>query len=222
MIPVMDEATRQLVFADRSRTQQVRNASGGTTHLRWSGNIAPDVEIQIKERLTVLDGIRTIKSRKPAKVNEARAKLALEHRGILALALPDADDAVVRSRTWVTRIYYVSMGGEVLCFETAKMGAGPAQTLCSAHQGRQGLAPEQPAAPATAKRGAKRTAPVYIEIGANGSDALDAECFDVKADAKGGIHFRPLKHGARFITLPSQSSEPVQTTCEVDVLDEAA
>lgn len=98
---------------------------------------------------------------------------ALERRGDKNLAKPDH---ATRGRVGV-RIYYVSAGGETLCFDAGPMGPDGAWSLASQHR------------------------PVSNFMGGEMSrtDALDAEVI-----AWSEREQRAPRHGARRVVLPSQ------------------
>ena len=91
----------------------------GNTTIRWGAGVAQDV------RDATLAKMQAIKPSRPrrTRVNHELARKQAESRGAAVLARTDAPEAHERANLWI-RVYYRSMGGEILAFEHGPLRSG--------------------------------------------------------------------------------------------------
>lgn len=68
-----------------------------------------------------MDSIKPTRAKRP--ISHARARAAAEARGAAAILKPDATEPHERASMWI-RVYYRSVGGELLAFEHGPMRSG--------------------------------------------------------------------------------------------------
>ena len=181
------------VSAEVPLLERVRTATGGQVEIRWYGQhgVGPaggSPHTSEEQRTELRDAIAALRTRRqqPARPNHDRARAEAERHGADVLAKPD--DVHASRVPWTVRIYYRSMGDEVLCFEATGLTERAAKTLAAAHR--------QIDAEVAGGRRRKVSAP--------GSDAHDAEQWPAHRPAP------PIRHGARLVVLPSQRTDPVE------------
>jgi hypothetical protein len=156
----------------------------GQTQIRWSAACPTETRTKLRAEIAEIKP-----QRRASRIGPRAARATWERRGERALAAPDVPELTDTNRAYhrhVVRVYYRSMGDEILCFESRGLTEAESHTLHGAH--------------------ARRRDVFGKKIGAPGSDALDAELHWQDDDA--GIP--PVGYGARLVTLPSQRAEPVE------------
>jgi hypothetical protein len=98
----------------------------GNTTIRWGAGVASDKRAEV---LAKMQAIRPSKARR-VKISHDNARAAAEERGERALAQPDATEPSQRANT-VVRVYYRSMGDELLAFDAGPMRRCDAYRLTS-------------------------------------------------------------------------------------------
>ena len=172
--------------------ERVRTADSGQVEIRWYGRhgVNPAVGIPLaseEQRAELREEIAAIRTRRraSARPNYERARAEAERHGAAVLA--KQDDAHASRVPWTVRIYYRSLGDELLCFEVTGLTERAAKTLTAAH--RQ--------VDAEVAWGRRR------KVSAPGSDAYDAEQWPAHRSAPS------IRHGARLVVLRSQRTEHV-------------
>lgn len=177
---------------DRGREiVRVANASGGQTEITWAKHPVGDPATVESERVRIVSAIETLKTlRRTLRVNHAKARERFEARGLAAMAERSTPHA---APTHVVRIYYVSQGDELLCFDAGPMSLRAAATLASETDRDSG-----------------------VRRGMHGQRDVVAEVIDTR---KGPI--KPPK-GARLVVLPSQMHERGEVASVATADSEAA
>jgi hypothetical protein len=155
--------------------------------IRWSASANDERRTALRADIIAVKPVGRAR-----RLSHDAARAAFERRGERILATPDAE---VRRRPWVARVYYVSIGGELLCFE-AEMSEQAATALSS-----------------ECRRIRNPDAWTGGTVGSPRSDSYDAEAFPATPRER---KLHPIRHEARLVVLPSQRVEPVQ----VDEVDE--
>lgn len=156
----------------------------GQTEIRWSTACPEDTRAKLRTEIAEIKP-----QRHASRIGPRAARAAWERRGERALAAPDrAPNTGRRARDpWTVRVYYRSMGGEILCFDVQALTAD------------ESLALESECAQVTRWDGRANVAHPPLR-----SDAIDADRWRSSSPVP------PIRHGARLVTLPSQRTEPVE------------
>lgn len=198
-MPLDSEAVRGflmcLIRADVPREQF------GAASIAFSPSVGEDLRSKIRARFYTLVPSKRARA---MSTNYTAARRGAEARGARALALPDSEPGKARA---ITRVYYRSMGGEILCFE-ALLPHKAAQDLKSECWGMTRsvdnpvyFGMSQKARDAALKTG---TCPARylnepLASVTSPSDALGAQTWKFPGDVA-----PPILYGARLVRLPSQ------------------
>lgn len=136
------------------------------------------------------------------KVDHARARARIEAAGLARLEELDREVATSSAQRWLVRIYYLSAGDEVLCFDAGPFFLQTAERVKSENTGPVVYVPD------ARSKAEKRKGPREIgETWAPPPGRYAAEVFDrdeIGADAIAQDRVRAPRHGARLVVLPSQ------------------
>lgn len=116
------------------RAQRPCDAQVGQMSLWWRPEVTDDQRAQILAKMHAIKPHR----RRPRRLDHGAARAAWERRGAACLDAPDVHEvpeAKRRSHRHVVRVYYRSMGDELLCFEAHDLTEHAASTLCSSLRG---------------------------------------------------------------------------------------
>jgi len=154
-------------------------------------------------RENIREAMDAVKSpRRAPRVKPARARALIEAAGSRAIAEPDRV-AGSAARKWLVRIYYVSAGGELLCFDAGPFVDVVASRVASEHAARQVYVPSKSRKP-------RKTSEMYRDEDGAVPSAEKFDRDEVGADAIAQGRYRSPNHGARLVVLPSQQHKQVE------------
>lgn len=97
----------------------------GMCVVRWDAGVSPQARAKLREKIRAVKPIRA--RRVPTHI---KARELNEARGLKAIQGPEGGCG----QPWIVRIYYRSMGGEILAFEARGLSTVAAEALYAEHQ----------------------------------------------------------------------------------------